>query len=242
MKRHVEQLRMLWQLQELEQQILHQEHKLPNIASVNDYRLKKNEFLAFQKMLQEEEEKLVTAKKEQRRKELELQSSVDLLEKLQHKLYSGEIRHAKELEGLEKKVQANQREKSELEDHILQLMENIEQGEKEISTRWKLQAGKKEALQQLEVRAQREVEMAQGKLNLLKEQWKELRQNIDAALLDKYTELSRHLRGRGISLVQKGFCGICNVSLPSSFRARMLTPGQFVFCENCGCLLVPGGD
>ena len=240
MKQHVEQLQMLWQLQELEQKILHQEHELQNIASAKDYRQKKRDFLAFQEMLRKEEEKLVTAKKEQRRKELELQTTMDLLEKLQHKLYSGEISNIRELEGLEKKVQAKQKEKSDLEDDILYLMESIEEDEKEISTWQKLQISKNEAVQQLGARAQRDIEKAQGKLNDLIGQREELRQNIDAALIKKYTELSRYLRGRCISLVQQGFCGICNVSLPSSFRARMLTPGQFVFCENCRCLLVPG--
>ncbi len=240
MKQHVEQLRMLWQLQEMEQEIMLQEHQLQNIVSVKEHLQKKNEYLAFQNMLREKEEKLAATKKKQRHKELELQSALDFIEKLQHKLYSGEIRNVKELESLEKKVRINHKEKSDLEDEILQYMEIIEQNEGELSDNKKVQLEKKKALQQLEVRAQRDVQMAQEKLDLLKGQWLELKQNIDVALLDKYTELSHHMRGRCISLVQKGFCGICNVSLPSSFRARLLTPGQYVFCENCGCLLVPG--
>lgn len=239
MKQHVEQLRMLWQLQELDQQILQEEHRSQNIESVNDHRQKKNALLTFQRTLEEEEEELVRDKKELRHKELELQSLADLLEKLQHKLYSGKIHNAKELESLEKRVRSNQGEKSKIEDEILQLMESIEQAEEVLLARQNFYDGEKEMLQQLGTRAQRDLRLARVNLNLLKQQREELKREIGPALLDKYNELSRHLRGRCISLVQQGFCGICNVSLPSSFRARLLTPGQLVFCENCGCLLVP---
>lgn len=240
MKYHVEQLRMLWQLQELEQKILLQEDELHNIASVSEHQQKKDELFTLSKVLQEKGNRLAAAKKEQRRKEFELQSALDLLERLQHKLYSGEVYQARELENLEKKVQASRKEISGLEDDVLQFMEDIEQGEEELSAGQKKQAGEKRALQQLKMRAREDIQTAQGKLKLLKGQREDLRQSIDATLLGKYSELSSHLRGRSISLVQKGFCGICNVSLPSSFRARMLTPGELVFCENCGCLLVPG--
>lgn len=239
MKQHVEQLQKLFQLQELEQKILHRADELQNIAGVKDYRQKKQGFQVFLERLKKEEEKLAALKKKQRRRELELQATVDLLEKLQHKLYSGEVNNVKELEGLEKKVRAKQKEKSDLEDDILILMENIEGDEKLIVNMQKQQVSENEMLQRLKTKAQVDVSMAKGELDDLKGRREELRQNIDAALLKKYTEMSRHLGGRCISLVQQGFCGICNVSLPSSFRARMLTPGQFVFCENCGCLLVP---
>ncbi len=86
MEQYVRQLRMLWQLQELEQQMQVQENDLQGIPSVKEHHQKQNELLAFQKMLQENKKKLAVAKKEQRRKELELQTMIDLLERLQHKL------------------------------------------------------------------------------------------------------------------------------------------------------------
>lgn len=239
MKQHVEQLQKLWQLQELEQKILHQEHELQNIASAKDYHQKKKDFKAFQEKLEKNEEKLVATKKKQRRKELELQTALDLLAKLQQKLYSGEINNIRELEGLEKKVQVKQKEKSKLEDDILFLMESIEGGEQEILILEKHQKEEHEKLQRLKARAQKDIINVQGELNDLNGRREDLRQEIEEALLKKYTEMSS--RGeRCISLVQQGLCGICNVALPSAFRARILTPGQYVFCENCGSLLVPG--
>jgi hypothetical protein len=81
-----------------------------------------------------------------------------------------------------------------------------------------------------------------NRLQQLNRQREELSQKIDKELLKKYRELSkRRLQGgRYVSLVKGGFYVICNVSLPSSFRARLLNPGQLVFCENGGFLLVRG--
>ncbi|NLJ56498.1 MAG: hypothetical protein GX334_05535 [Firmicutes bacterium] len=239
MKQHVAQLQKLWQLQELEQKILQQEQGLQNIASTKDYRQKKQDYQAFQENLKKDEEELAAAKKRQRRKELELQTTMELLARLQQKLYSGEIKNIRELEGLEKKVQVKQKEKSKLEDDILLLMESIEGKEQAVLILQKLQKEEYEKLQRLKARAQKDTVNARGKLHDLNGRHAALRQEIDGALLKKYTEMSRR-GGRCISRVQQGLCGICNVSLPSSFRARMLTPGQYVFCENCGSLLVPG--
>ncbi|RJX27836.1 MAG: hypothetical protein C4554_03510 [Dethiobacter sp.] len=237
----MEQLQLLWQFQELEQKIFRQEQELQNLASVSEYQHKKQELAVFQKELKQKEEKLNTEKKELRRKELELQTVSTSLREMDKKLYSGEIRNVKELESLEKKVQSSKKEKSELEDEILYLMENLENDGREISQLKKQEEVKDEGLQQLKLKARGDIKKIQGELQLLNQQRDELMQNIDKQLLKKYRELSKRLQGgRCVSLVKEGFCGICNVSLPSSFRARLLTPGQQVFCENCGSLLVRG--
>jgi predicted nucleic acid-binding Zn-ribbon protein len=191
MKQHVEQLQKLWQLQELEQKILHQEQGLQNIASTKEYQQKKQDYQASQENLKKEEAELAAAKKKQRRKELELQTTVDLLAKLQQKLYSGEINNVRELEGLEKKAQVKQIEKSKLEDDILFLMESIEGEEQEVLTLQKLQKKEHEKLQRLKAKAQKDTVKAQGKLHGLNGRREDLRQEIDGALLKKYTEMSR---------------------------------------------------
>ncbi len=236
----MEKLQLLWQIQELEQKIFRQEQELQNLPSVNEYQNKKKELDVFQEELKKKEEKFNVGKKELRRKEMELQKVSTSLKEMDKKLYGGEIRNVKELESLEKKVRATKKEKSELEDAILGLMEALENEDGEISRLKKLEEEKNEALQKMKLIARRDIQKAQGELQQLNGQREELLQSIDKELLKKYRELSRRLQGRCVSLVKEGFCGICNVSLPSSFRARLLTPGQLVFCENCGCLLVLG--
>ena len=236
----MEQLQLLWELQEIEREIRQKEKELQNLASVIKYKQQKTAFLDFLEEKKKAEERYAGEKKSLKHYEIELQNISDTLKELNSELDSGKISSAKELESLEKKVRSKEKEKSDLEEKILASMENLENGEKEIAELKIREKEKKEALQKSNTHARRDVANVRGELELLKGKQDELMRTIDAHLISKYRELNNRLQGRCISLVKKGFCGVCNVSLPSSFRSRMLTPGELVFCENCGCLLVPG--
>jgi len=236
----VEQFKMLWELQELEQEIAQKEEELQGLDSVSEYKRKKKDVAAFQEQVKLKKDELSSDKKEIRRRELELQQITAELNKLREKLYSGEIRSAKELESLEKKVNSLNHDKTALEDRILLLMEKVEGDEAVIEGLEKEEQEETAALQQLKARAQQDLHRLQKEIEQLKMEIEELLAKIDAGLLEKYRQLSRYTQGRCISLVKKGFCGICNVSLPSSFRALLLTPGKLVYCESCGSLLVAG--
>ncbi|NMB41266.1 MAG: hypothetical protein GX996_04955 [Firmicutes bacterium] len=237
----MDQLQLLWQFQELEQEINRQKQNLQKIPSIHEHRQEKEKFTHFQQMLKEKEEDLNSLKRELRRKELELQTITASLKEMDKKLYSGEVRNVKELENLEKNVQTKKKEISDLEDEIIHMMEKSEQDAAEISRLKKTEEEKSKTLQQLMVKARNDLAKAQENLEQLNDKHGELLQTIDESLLNRYRELSKRTPGgRCISLVKKGFCGICNVSLPSSFKGYLLTPGKLVYCENCGSLLVYG--
>jgi predicted nucleic acid-binding Zn-ribbon protein len=236
----VEHLRLLWELQEIEREIGQKEKELQNLASVLKYKQQKKAYLNFLEDKKITEEKHAGDKKNLKLYEMKLQNISDTLKELNSELYGGKIGSAKELESLEKKVRSKEKEKSDLEEKILAFMENLENDEEIIAELKNREKEKKEALQKSNTHARRDVENARSGLELLKEKKDELMHAIEPKLISKYRELNNRLQGRCISLVKKGFCGVCNVSLPSSFRSRMLTPGELVFCENCGCLLVPG--
>ena len=235
------QLQLLWQLQELEQKILRKEHEGQHLPSVNEYRRSKKEFELFRQELKAKEDALESKKKELRRRELELQTITCALKEMEEKLYSGEIRNIKELENLERKVSSRKLEKNQLEDEILSLMEIIEREKEELSLLKSLEEKKNQEQQQLLQKARNDLRRVQREMKELNIKREELLQMINKDLFVKYLELSKRMGGgRCVSLVKEGFCGICNVSLPSSFKGMLYTPGQLVFCENCGCLLVPG--
>ncbi len=236
----MEQLLLLWELQEIEREIGKKEKELQNLASVVKYKQQKKAYLNFLEDKKNAEEKYAGERKNLKLYEMELQKISDILKELNSELYGGKIGSAKELESLEKKVRSKEKEKSGLEEKILAFMENLENDEEKIAELKIREKEKKEALQKSNTHARREVENARSGLELLKGKQNELMKAIESPLISKYRELNNRLQGRCISLVKKGFCGVCNVSLPSSFRSRMLTPGVLVFCENCGCLLVPG--
>lgn len=236
----MEQLKLLWQLQELEREIARKENELQNISSVKAYHLHKKEVSDLQELRRGQGEKIDAARKMMRNSELNLQDKSAVIAGLHKKLYGGEVHSTRELESMEKKLSLMQLEKAGLEDAILAIMEELERDELENSRLDGQEKEGQEKLQQIKQRAQKDMQAARQELNVLAGRRTGIVQQLDASLLQKYRELAGKTQGQCISLVLDGFCGICNVSLPSAFRARMLTPGKLVYCENCGSLLVPG--
>ena len=235
----MEQLRLLWELQEIEQEKMKKEHHLQNIPSVLQYRREFKRVNLLEKELQKREEEESVEKKAQRLKEMDVTKISSLLEELNQRLYNGKTGSAKELESINKKVQSLGKDKQLKEDAIIVHMETIEKLEREISDLQKQLKDEKKSLQMLKAQALRDRQKVQDELEKLTSQRDKLAVKIDASLLKKYRELSKRLGGRRcISLVQNDFCRICNVSLPSSFKERFLSSGQFVYCENCASLLI----
>lgn len=235
----MEQLRLLWELQEAEQEKSKKEHELQNIQSVLLYREKFKRMDSLEKKLQQKEEEIAAEKKAQRLKELDVAKISSKLEELNHKLYNGKTGNAKELESMEKKVFSLGREKELQEDKIIAHMETVENLESEIGHLHEQLKEEKELLQNLKKQALRDKQAVQSELERLSVHCNDLSGMVEEGLLKKYRGLKKRSGGgRCISLVRNGFCGICNVSLPSSFRARLLTPGELVYCENCASLLV----
>lgn len=236
----MEQLKLLWQLQELEQEIARKETEMQNISSVNAYRACRKEVAALQDSLRRQAETMDAARKKMRRAELDLRNINGAIADLNKKLYGGAVHNTRELEGMEKKVLSMRAEQSAIEDNILTIMEELEKDEFKSSELGRETEAEQERLQQVKTQAQKDLQLARQELDDLNKRRESIMQRVEAPLLQKYRELKAKMHGQCISLVQNSFCGICNVSLPSAFRARILTPGQLVFCENCGSLLVLG--
>jgi len=232
-------LRLLWELQELEQEKNKKEYDLQNMASLLQYREKVKEVKELESKLQLNEEEISAGKKAQRLIELDVAKIAEETDELNHKLYGGKIGNIKELENMEKKVHYLDNERKLREDEIIRYMENIDELESEAARLHQSLQEEQELLQKRRIIAQRERKSVQNELKGLTEQIDGLAAKTEAGLLKKYRQWSKRLGGgRCISLVQDGFCGICNVSLPSSFSQRLQSSGELVYCENCSSLLV----
>ncbi len=234
-----EQLKLLWELQETEEEKNKKEHDLQVIPSVLQYSEGLKTVESLEKTIQQKEGEIAEVKKAQRLKEMDVAKITAKLKELNNKLYNGKIGNAKELESMGKKVYALGKDKEFREDEIIVQMETIEDLEGSLE-QIQLQLKKeREALLKLKDRARLDRLSCQTELEGLSARCADLSLEIEEGLLKKYRELrKRSGGGRCISLVRNGFCGICNVSLPSSFKARLLTPGHLVYCENCASLLV----
>jgi predicted nucleic acid-binding Zn-ribbon protein len=235
----MEQLKILWELQETEEEKNKKEHDLQIIPSVLQYGEKLKKVESLEKKVEQKVNEIAEVKKAQRLKEMDVAKITAKLKELSKKLYNGKIGNVKELENMEKKVSSLGKDKELQEDEIIILMETIENLESALDLMQKQLEKEKKVLQELKAQARMDRQTCQSELEELAARCEDLSHRVEEGLLKKYRELrKRSGGGRCVSLVRNGFCGICNVSLPSSFKARLLTPGQLVYCENCASLLV----
>ena len=232
-------LKMLWELQEIDQEISKKEYDLHNMDSLLLYREKVKEVKELEKKIQDNEDAASAENKAQRLIELDVAKITAETDELNHKLYDGKTGNIKELENMRIKVEYLFSERKQREDEIIRRMEILDELENENVRLQQLLQEEKDLLQKRKIKAQRDRKNVQNELKELTAKGDELAAKIDAGLLKKYRQWSERLNGgRCISLVQDGFCGVCNVSLPSSFSQRLQNSAEFVYCENCSSLLV----
>ncbi len=171
-----------------------------------------------------------------RDRELEARTADSRIKDMERRLYGGQVTNPKELEGLEKELQMLKRQRSALDDQLLELMEAVDQAQAQVNTR----AG---ALQQSEgTRAQnlenlaREQALLSGQLAALSSDRDQVRTSLDADALRIYDNLRRRL-GRAVAQIRRDSCGVCGVSVPTGLIQRARTGSEIVYCSGCGRIL-----
>lgn len=168
--------------------------------------------------------------------ELELRSVEEKLKSFEQKLWSGSVRNPKELENLEKEVGALKRQRSRLDERVLQLMDAVEASEKALE----LARKQKEETEQTYHKHVEAYLAEKRKLEAEGIRLKQERQNLasqcDPQLLQRYESIRQRHGGIGISRVEGDSCAVCHTRISTS-ALRAIKSGQIVQCENCQRLL-----
>jgi predicted nucleic acid-binding Zn-ribbon protein len=172
--------------------------------------------------------------------ELELRSVEDKLKTFEQRLWSGTVRNPKELENLEKEVNALKRLRSRLDERVLQLMDEVEAAQKAV---WQAQKQKEECAQtyQQHVEAYHaEKRKLETEGVRLKQERQKLAAQCDPQLLQRYEAIRQRHGGIGVSRVEGESCMVCHTKISTS-ALRAIKNGQIVQCENCQRLLYMEG-
>lgn len=172
--------------------------------------------------------------------ELELRSVEEKLKSFEQKLWSGTVRNPKELENLEKEVNALKRQRSRLDERVLQLMDAVEASEKAVE-----QARRQKEETEQTYRKHVEAYLAEKrKLEAegvrLKQERQKLATQCEPRLLQQYESIRQRHGGIGISRVEGDSCVVCHTRISTS-ALRAIKSGQVVQCENCHRLLYMEG-
>lgn len=196
--------------------------------------------------LQEAEKEVATAQSKadelgrtMRHHEADLEGLEAKLKASEKELYGGSIKNPKELEGLRMEVESLRERRSRLEDKILELMSAHEEAKLKLE---ELQ-GALEAQRAAWEAHQRELQAEKARLEIRKREVEgrcaELTGQVEPKDLALYRELRRKKAGRAVALLQGDLCLGCRVSLPSQLVQEARRGSELVTCSSCGRILCP---
>ena len=141
-------------------------------------------------------------------------------------------------------VRALLSEVSRCRDTIRQYEVEISRIVKETDANEKLQrsvrleaANAKKSFDQLKADYEEESKSKKGELENQRAKAKEVMDQVDAALLEEYETIKKHITPPVARLIH-GQCSGCNTSLPSAILSK-IKGGSLVECETCGRMIIP---
>lgn len=180
-------------------------------------------------------------RREEKRLEDEAQTVATKADHISGQLYGGG-KSIRELEALEADLASLKRRQTELEDHAIELMEQLEP----VDARWEAQNGVRQTIvdQRSDSEAQLTVALAELEAHVdgLSAQRAESAAGIDSARLARYETLRGQLRGAAVARLVGARCEGCHLTLPAADVAaiRALPADAEANCPECGCILVRG--
>jgi len=232
----VGQLELLWHLQNHDRKLKRLKLKLANIE--------KREKLKELQLRLKEIEYDVTNKKTQRDvDEVKIQRYSNKLEQLnfnlkeiEKKLYGGNVKDVRQLTYINKEAQELKKEIIRYEKDTINLMEEVEKLDIELTSI-------NEAFQKLnhalkDEEKQIDLTIKQLKLRIVNENKtiEKIKPKIEEKLMKEYMSLKER-KGKAIAEVFEDKCNGCHMSIPLSILNKLRSTEGITYCDNCGRIL-----
>lgn len=156
------------------------------------------------------------------------------------RLYSGEVSASRELQAMAADVNALKERSSELEDSILEVLEELEPIEKQMSEIESALAALRTEREAAAKALAGAVSVVDSELAAVESERREIAAAVPESLLRMYEQLRARLDGVAVARLAGSRCDGCHLTLPATEldRIRHLPPGEMVTCDQCGRILV----
>ncbi len=156
-------------------------------------------------------------------------------------IYSGRITSERELAALREEIEDKHRRKSDIEDSLLEIMEQVEEMSSLVD---ELTARRTELTDQVTHLTTRRDEAAAGtqeKLDALLARRDEEASSIDAPVLETYEKLAGQRPGRVVARLERRMCTGCRLDLTAIELEEIKETAQhsLTYCSQCGSIIVP---
>ncbi len=231
------QLKMLWEIQDLDVQKRALEKELREGQISNELRALKKEIEEGRAAYKKLKEKHNFLKKDLKDRELEVAAEREQLDNLGQKLYSGAITNVKEINTTTKKIENIKDMVNNMEDKMLDIMERMDAQHNKLEEMKAQLNGKADDYRRLHrsyLDNQQEVKQQLDQIPLTRQK---LLDKVDPDLWQKYMEMKKKYDDP-LAKVEKGICRGCRVAIPFN-DLRLLKQGDDrVFCSLCGRMLM----
>jgi hypothetical protein len=195
--------------------------------------------VAARAALDAEQKRLHDLTSQLRDRELEAKGLDQKIKELNDRLYGGRITNPKELDGYAKDLEMHKRNRSLLDDKLLELMDAVDQTKKRVDEQSlafkQIEDKRASELEHLT----RERESLTTRLTQLAAEREATRASIAAEVLRTYDKLLLTKAGRAVAQLKREACGVCGVGVPTGLINRVRTGEEMIFCSSCGRILAP---
>lgn len=222
----------LYELQQIDNDILKKEKRFSEIKRelADDAAQRKLEGI-----YKEAEAKKEGILSEQKSLEWDLGGVTEKYNKDKTTLYSGQVRNPKELAGLQQDVDSLKARVDKLEEKDLELMELLDEAQKEADVLKAELDSLKAKRSEAAVKLNAEKDGLEAALAKLYADKKEHRDALDAQTLDLYDTTLKQ-KGQAVCKLEQGVCRGCGI-MASPTCLKQIRSGQIVKCSNCGRIL-----
>ncbi|MCL6449757.1 MAG: hypothetical protein K6T75_00475 [Acetobacteraceae bacterium] len=187
--------------------------------------------------LEASRQEIATLKRQARWHEREADAAREERRAVEQRLYGGEVRSLKEMEQMEKKIQALKDRAGQLEEQALLAMERLDELEKGLGALEARVAEARRRLEEEEAELARQAAACRTELEEASSRREALAVQVDPAHLELYEYLRSKKAGLAVVELKGGACGACRVALPVILANRVKRAEDLCRCENCGRLL-----
>lgn len=231
----------LWELQEIRKKYLALKRK--EQAVLNSQEVKSLEaMLSASKGKQDLiNSKIGGMEKDIKKKEIDCQALQDRKAALHEELYSGKS-NAKELSGIQKRLEKTEADLSAAEDDIIRLSQEAELMKESIGSIHQEVSELDNRLGILKANLEVELQGIRHEMAEVKEAHGTVLKSIDKRILRLYDKKFKQFSVTAVAKVSGGLCTGCNVHLSRYIIAEVKKGEGLVGCENCGRILYYAGQ
>lgn len=218
-------------------QLRHQRAKLPELAEIAELTSKRTDVDNLARDVRITIDDLTT---EQKKVDLDVEAVKTRRKRDRDRMDQGLISNPKDLERMQHELESLERRISSLEDDELEVMEKIEEAQKELTQYEAMVAETDERLSALATARDDKLASIDAQLQELSAQRGPVAEGLPDDLLKLYLKLREQKGGVGAATLRARTCSGCQLSLDSVelSRIKALPEDEVVRCEECNRILV----